>query len=54
MSTYQKSNLTLVASALSSTLTNKGFTGHEQLDGVELIHMREKGGKRGRGKTNQL
>ncbi|MBK7520770.1 MAG: RHS repeat-associated core domain-containing protein [Gammaproteobacteria bacterium] len=39
MSTYQKSNLTLVASALSSTLTNKGFTGHEQLDGVELIHM---------------
>ncbi len=39
MSTYQKGNLTLVASALSSTLTNRGFTGHEQLDGVELIHM---------------
>jgi RHS repeat-associated protein len=24
---------------LSSSVTNKGFTGHEQLDGVRLIHM---------------
>ncbi|WP_344939298.1 RHS repeat-associated core domain-containing protein, partial [Zhongshania borealis] len=27
------------ALTLSSDITNKGFTGHEQLDGVNLIHM---------------
>ena len=28
-----------VFTELSSTITNKGFTGHEQMDGVGLIHM---------------
>ncbi|POP51522.1 FG-GAP-like repeat-containing protein [Zhongshania marina] len=39
LSAYQKGNLTISALTLSSDITNKGFTGHEQLDGVNLIHM---------------
>ena len=35
----QQANLTISASTLSSAITNKGFTGHEQLDEVGLIHM---------------
>lgn len=36
---FQKGNLTLSALSLGSDITNKGFTGHEQMDGVNLIHM---------------
>lgn len=36
---YQKGNLTVSAMLLGSAITNKGFTGHEQLDQVNLIHM---------------
>ena len=36
---FQKGNLTISALALGSDITNKGFTGHEQMDGVNLIHM---------------
>ncbi|WP_344939292.1 RHS repeat-associated core domain-containing protein [Zhongshania borealis] len=39
LTVYQKGNLTISALTLSSDITNKGFTGHEQLDGVNLIHM---------------
>jgi RHS repeat-associated protein len=39
MLTYEQGNLTLKPWVLSSSITNRGFTGHEQLDGVELIHM---------------
>jgi uncharacterized protein RhaS with RHS repeats len=39
MDQFQKGNYTIAASGLASTLTNRGFTGHEQLDGVGLIHM---------------
>ncbi len=35
----QKDNLTTISSELSSSVTNKGFTGHEQMDSVGLIHM---------------
>ena len=35
----QKGNLTISANVLASAVTNKGFTGHEQLDNVGLIHM---------------
>jgi RHS repeat-associated protein len=36
---YQKANLTISANTLASAVTNKGFTGHEQMDNVGLIHM---------------
>jgi len=39
LTTYQKGNLTIPALTLTSTTTHKGFTGHQQLDGVGLIHM---------------
>lgn len=39
LNSYEKANLTISASLLASTTTNQGFTGHEQLDGVGLIHM---------------
>ncbi|WKD48752.1 FG-GAP-like repeat-containing protein [Microbulbifer spongiae] len=39
MTAYEKDNLTLNPWDLASSITNKGFTGHEQLDGVGLIHM---------------
>ncbi|MCP5320830.1 MAG: RHS repeat-associated core domain-containing protein [Pseudomonadales bacterium] len=39
LNAYQKGNLTIPALALSSVLTERGFTGHRQLDGVGLIHM---------------
>ena len=39
LTALEKSNLTISASRLSSSVTNRGFTGHEQLDGVGLIHM---------------
>lgn len=39
LSVYEKGNLTIPAYDLSSDTTNRGFTGHEQLDGVNLIHM---------------
>jgi RHS repeat-associated protein len=39
MTAWQKGNLTLAASALGSALTSRGFTGHEQLDAVGLVHM---------------
>ncbi|MEX2961985.1 RHS repeat domain-containing protein [Microbulbifer sp. TYP-18] len=39
MTSYEKDNLTLNSWDLASAITNKGFTGHEQLDGVGLIHM---------------
>jgi RHS repeat-associated protein len=35
----QQGNLTIPALTLASSTTNKGFTGHEQLDPVGLIHM---------------
>ncbi|WP_179957628.1 FG-GAP-like repeat-containing protein [Exilibacterium tricleocarpae] len=36
---FEKNNQTLPALTLVSTITNQGFTGHEQLDAVGLIHM---------------
>lgn len=39
LSGYEKSNLTIGSNILASAITNQGFTGHEQLDGVGLIHM---------------
>ncbi len=39
MTSYEKGNLTIKPWVLASKTTNKGFTGHEQLDGVGLIHM---------------
>jgi RHS repeat-associated protein len=39
MTAWQKGNLTLAASVLGSALTNRGFTAHEQLDAVGLVHM---------------
>ncbi|MEX2961981.1 RHS repeat domain-containing protein [Microbulbifer sp. TYP-18] len=39
MTSYEKDNLTLNPWDLASAITNKSFTGHEQLDGVGLIHM---------------
>ncbi|MFA5632395.1 MAG: RHS repeat-associated core domain-containing protein [Porticoccaceae bacterium] len=39
LTSYQKGNLTIPALTLSSVTTHKGFTGHQQLDGVGLIHM---------------
>jgi RHS repeat-associated protein len=39
MSSFEKGNLTINPMALASNVTNKGFTGHEQMDGVGLIHM---------------
>ena len=36
LTNLEKNNLTLAASLLSSSTTNRGFTGHEQLDGVGL------------------
>jgi RHS repeat-associated protein len=39
MTAWQKGNLTLAASVFGSALTNRGFTGHEQLDAVGLVHM---------------
>ncbi len=36
---YQQANLTVDAYSLRSGITNRGFTGHEQMDGVGLIHM---------------
>ncbi|MFS1525033.1 RHS repeat-associated core domain-containing protein [Microbulbifer sp. 2304DJ12-6] len=39
MTAYERDNLTLNPWDLASSITNKGFTGHEQLDGVGLIHM---------------
>ncbi len=35
----ERANLTITAQLLRSKVTNKGFTGHEQMDGVGLIHM---------------
>ncbi|MCB1616689.1 MAG: VCBS repeat-containing protein [Pseudomonadales bacterium] len=35
----EKNNLTFNAVLLSSAITNKGFTGHEQMDPIGLIHM---------------
>ncbi|OMH30405.1 FG-GAP-like repeat-containing protein [Motiliproteus sp. MSK22-1] len=35
----ERRNLSIGPLALSSNITNKGFTGHEQMDGVGLIHM---------------
>ena len=39
LSDVQKANLTISANTLASAVTNKGFTGHEQMDNVGLIHM---------------
>lgn len=39
LSEDQKNNLTTDPSELASYITNKGFTGHEQMDAVGLIHM---------------
>src|SRR5690606_31789869 len=39
LNNYQKGNLTIPALTLTSATTHKGFTGHNQLDGVNLIHM---------------
>ncbi len=39
LSTFQRANLSIAASLLASANTNRGFTGHEQLDGLGLIHM---------------
>lgn len=39
LSVYQKNNQTIDPLLLASNVTNKGFTGHEQLDPVGLIHM---------------
>lgn len=36
---FQKGNLTISALQLDSSTTNRGFTGHEQLDTVNLVHM---------------
>ncbi|MCK9506520.1 MAG: RHS repeat-associated core domain-containing protein [Porticoccaceae bacterium] len=35
----QRRNLTIGAQTLTSAITDKGFTGHRQLDSVGLIHM---------------
>jgi len=32
-------NMSLSALSLTSSITDRGFTGHQQLDGVEIIHM---------------
>ncbi|MCK9506522.1 MAG: RHS repeat-associated core domain-containing protein, partial [Porticoccaceae bacterium] len=39
LNTWQKGNLTIAATTLTSATTDKGFTGHRQLDSVGLIHM---------------
>ncbi|TQV78897.1 RHS repeat-associated core domain-containing protein [Exilibacterium tricleocarpae] len=39
LTSFQKNNQTIPALTLASTITNQGFTGHEQLDAVGLIHM---------------
>ncbi len=39
MTNLEQGNLTISAFTLKSAVTNKGFTGHEQMDGVGLIHM---------------
>lgn len=39
ISFYERANLTIFSYDLKSGITNKGFTGHEQMDGVGLIHM---------------
>ena len=36
---YQRGNLTIPALTLSGALTDRGFTGHRQLDGAGLIHL---------------
>ncbi len=35
----EKANLTISSSLLASSITNRGFTGHEQMDDVGLVHM---------------
>lgn len=39
LSSVQRANLSIAASLLASVNTNRGFTGHEQLDTLGLIHM---------------
>ncbi|MFL0799076.1 MAG: FG-GAP-like repeat-containing protein [Agarilytica sp.] len=39
LTTNQKHNLTTLPNELASLVTNRGFTGHEQMDTVGLIHM---------------
>ena len=39
MSALEQGNLSLAPALLASRVTNRGFTGHEQMDGVGLIHM---------------
>ena len=39
LTNFQRTSFTLSAFSLTSQFTNKGFTGHEQMDGVGLIHM---------------
>lgn len=39
LSAFQRANLPIAASLLTSTNTSRGFTGHEQLDALGLIHM---------------
>ncbi len=39
LSSNEKGNYTINPLTLSSAVTNRGFTGHEQIDGVGLIHM---------------
>lgn len=39
MSSFERTSFTLSSLSLASSYTNKGFTGHEQMDGVGLIHM---------------
>ena len=39
MSALEQGNLSLAPALLASGVTNRGFTGHEQMDGVGLIHM---------------
>ncbi len=39
LGSFQRANLTISAGLLGSGSTNRGFTGHEQLDATGLIHM---------------
>ena len=39
LTAFQRGNLTIAPSLLASATTHRGFTGHEQLDALGLIHM---------------